>query len=112
MRLAGLLLALAVAGCGYTETHEVVLRAPTGPSPHPVELYVGGRMPERPVYEVALLQVTGHGGDANLEAVTHGLAARASLLGCDAVVRIHVDEGYTMAHGFGVCVRYVAPASL
>jgi hypothetical protein len=99
-----------VSGCGYTETHEVQLRAPAPPSGRPVEVYMMGQPPPRPFYEVALLQVIGHGADANLEDVVKALTARASTLGCDALVRIGIDQGYSLAHGFGVCVRWAAVA--
>ena len=98
--------ALAIAGCGYTETHEVALRQPGPPTGHPVEVYMYGQVPPRPFYEVALLQVVGHGADANLEDVVKALTTRASAFGCDAVVRIQIDQGYSLAHGFGVCVRW------
>jgi len=61
-----------------------------------------GQAPPRPFYEVALLQVIGHGSDANLEDMVKALTVRASSLGCDAIVRIGVDQGYSIAHGFGV----------
>jgi hypothetical protein len=99
-------LALALAGCGYTETHEVVLRAASPPTGRPVEVYMSGQPPPRPFYEVALLQVIGHGSDANLEDVIRALTQRAATLGCDALVRIQIDQGYSLSHGFGVCVRW------
>ena len=105
--LAGL---ASIAGCGYTEMHEVVLRAPSPPSGRAVEVYMVGQSPSRPFYEVALLQVIGHGTDANLEETVKSLTVRASSLGCDAIVRIAVDQGYSIAHGFGVCVRWAEVA--
>ena len=109
----GALLAVALAscplaGCGYTEMHEVILRAPpVGPEARgPVEIYMLEQAPPRPWYEIALLQVIGHGSHANLEDVIHALTSRAAGLGCDAVVRIHVDQGYSMTHAFGACVRW------
>ena len=98
---------VALAGCGYTETHDVVLRSQTAIRPHAVEVYVGTQAPVRPFYEVALVQVVGHGNEANMESVTRALGARASALGCDAIVRVRVDSGYAMANGVGVCVRWV-----
>jgi hypothetical protein len=100
--------AAVVAGCGYTETHVVTLRTPQGAGPR-AELYMGDQPPPRPFIEAALLEAVGHGTHANPEHVTEALRIRAQILGCDAVVRVHVEQGYTMAHGFGVCVRYVAP---
>jgi hypothetical protein len=112
MKCAWLVCAL-LAGCGYTETHEVVLRQPSAPSGHAVEVYMNGQVPSRPFYEVALLQVLGHGADANLEDVVKALTKRAQAFGCDAVVRIQVDQGYSLTHAFGVCVRWapIVPAA-
>ncbi len=111
-RLAFLAAPLAVAACGFTEVHEAVLRPATGPTAHPVELYMGDEAPGRPYVEAAILQAVGHGGDANLEDLSKALSERAAQLGCDAVVQIRVDQGYTMAHASGVCVRYVSPTSV
>ena len=98
---------LCLAACGYTETHDLILRPLPAPARHPVEIYMENQAPRLPYYEVALIQVVGHAGDADPDDVTHALAERAAQLGCDAVVRVHVDQGYTMAHGFGVCVEFV-----
>ena len=116
-RVAHIAPALALAascafasGCGYTESHEVVLRAPSASTGRVVEVYMIGQPPPRPFLEVALLQVIGHGSDANLEDIVKALTARASSLGCDAIVRIGVDQGYSIAHGFGVCVKWAGEA--
>ena len=66
--------------------------------------------PTRPYYELAIVQAIGFGGDANPEDVTHSLTDKAAALGCDAVVRVHIDVGYTRAHAAGVCVKYFGPA--
>ena len=107
---------LALAGCGFTEVHEVLLRPPGPPAAEGVEVYVAGQNPQRPFYEVGLLQAVGHGSDANGEHITKALALRAARVGCDAVIRVHVDQGYSMANVVGVCVRWagsvpVAPPS-
>ncbi len=113
-RLAALVSLLAIACGGYTEAHEVVLREippPTGQQP---ELYFNERQPSQGYYDVALIQIVGYGGDAQLEDVTRALLARGAQLGCDAVLRVHVDIGYSKGHAFGVCVRYTgtpAPAA-
>ncbi len=99
----------ALGGCGFTEVHEVLLRPPV-PAAQAVEIYVGGQNPQRPFYEVGLLQATGHGSNANGGDVTKALAKRASRVGCDALVRVHVDLGYTMANVVGVCVRWAGSA--
>jgi hypothetical protein len=106
--VSGLAIALAVAACGHTEIHEVVLRAPTPPTAE-TELYVEGRMPEQPFYEVAILQAIGFGTDADPEDVSAAIVGRSAQLGCDAVVRFRVDVGYSRANGYGVCVRWALP---
>ena len=96
----------ALVGCGHVETHDVLLRAPVAAASRDPDLYVEGHGPARPFYEVALLQVVGFGSHANPDDITTALLARARFLGCDAVVRAHVDQGYARANGFGVCVRW------
>jgi hypothetical protein len=103
--LAGAL-AAAVAGCGFTEMHEVVLRQPPGPAAHDVDVYMRGQALARPFFELALLQAVGHGSDANLEDLLKALVDRARALGCDALADTQVDQGISAAHAFAVCVRY------
>jgi hypothetical protein len=103
--MAAAVAALGTVGCGHVEMHELVLRQPGAPTSH-AEVYFAGQEPRRPYYEVALLQGIGFGEDADMEQVAHALAARAGALGCDAVVRVRVGQGFTRAHGFGVCVRW------
>jgi hypothetical protein len=99
-------LALGVVACGHVDTHEVILRAPAPPSAEPVQVYFLGRSPERAYYEVALLQAVGYGDAESLEAVVRALGERAARIGCDALVRVHVDQGWSRTHAFGVCVRW------
>jgi hypothetical protein len=102
--------AALLVGCGHTETHAAMLRAPQPTTGKPVELYVVDQAaPLRPFYEIAIVQAIGFGAEANPEDVTRGLTARAATLGCDAVVRVYIDVGYTRAHAAGVCVKYLAP---
>jgi len=108
---AGLLATSALAGCGHTEAHAALLRAPQPPTGGRVELYVAEQAaPTRAFYEIAMVQAIGFGADANPEDVTKALVAKASALGCDAVVRVYIDIGYTRAHAAGVCVKYLEPA--
>ena len=105
---------LGAAGCGSVETHTAMLRAPGPPRPRgAVELYLAepadASGPSRPLDELGLVQAYGSGNKANPEDVAEGLVARAAQLGCDAVVRVTIDIGYTRAHAAGVCVRYVGP---
>jgi hypothetical protein len=101
----------ALAGCGHTESHAALLRAPQAATSGKVELYVADQAPPtRPFYEVAIVQAIGFGADANPEDVTRSLTDKAAALGCDAVVRVYIDVGYTRAHAAGVCVKYLGPA--
>jgi hypothetical protein len=103
------LLGLSLAGCGHSETHVAMLRAPQPSTGHPVELYlVDQATPTRPFFDIAIVQAIGFGTDATPEAVAHALTAKAEALGCDAVVRTSIDVGYSRAHAAGVCVKYLA----
>jgi len=109
--LGAMLAANALAGCGHTEAHAALLRAPQAPTSGRVELYVADQAgPARPFYELAIVQAVGFGADANPEDVTRALTTKAGALGCDAVVRVYIDVGYTRAHAAGVCVKYLGPA--
>ena len=109
-------LSLAVAAipvltaCGHTEAHVAMLRAPQPRTDHTVELYVADQAPPgRPFYDIAILQTVGFGSEANAEDVTRALTIKAGALGCDAVVRVFIDIGYSRAHASGVCVKFLAP---
>ena len=106
--IAAVFSAFACAGCGSTEVHQILLREPTMQQRQEIEMYVtGGTPPRRPFYEVAYVQAIGHGSDADVEDVTHALANRGARLGCDAIVRVHVELGSTRAHASGVCVNWL-----
>ena len=113
--LAGALRALpgallfASAACGHIDMHELALRPSSGPSPHEVQVYFETRAPDQAFYDVALLQATGFGGEANIDALVKAMLVRAAELGCDAVVRCRVDLGDARANAYGVCVRFSAP---
>jgi hypothetical protein len=99
-----LVLAAWLVGCGQSELHEVVFR--TAPrTGRPVEVYMVGQQATRPFDELGLLQVVSTGNQADAPAVIAALSKRASELGCDALVRVRVDVGFTAAQGYGVCVR-------
>lgn len=102
--------AFALVGCGSVETHTAMLRAPGAPVPRSaVELYLGEQSPERPLDELGLVQAYGSGNKANPEDLAEGLAQRAAQLGCDAVVKVSIDVGFTRAHAAGICVKYAGP---
>jgi hypothetical protein len=99
-----------LAGCGYTELYEVQLRAATDAPRARVDVYMSEQTPPaRPVHDIALVQAMGYGTDAGMEPLVHALVERGRALGCDALYRVHVEQGYTMAHGYGVCVKYAGP---
>jgi hypothetical protein len=107
---AALVVALATAACGHTETHVAMLRAPQPRTDRAVEVYMADQpAPVRPYYEIALVQAIGSGTDATPEDIVSALTKKAAALGCDAVVRVFIDVGYSRAHAAGVCVRYLAP---
>jgi hypothetical protein len=98
-----------LGGCGHTETHVAMLRAPEARTPHNVELYIADQAaPARPFYDIGIVQAIGFGSEANPEDVTRALTDKAATLGCDAVVRVFIDTGYSRAHAAGVCVKYLA----
>lgn len=108
MAAAGLL-AVGVAGCGHSETHVAMLRAPQPSTGHAVELYLADQAsPARPFFDIAIVQAVGFGTDATPEAVARALTDKAATLGCDAVVRTSIDVGYSRAHAAGVCVKFLA----
>ncbi|WP_394821861.1 hypothetical protein [Pendulispora albinea] len=102
----------STAACGgYTEVHEVMFRPPTPPTGRDVQVYVGDQAPPNAFYEVAMLQAIGFDGDSDLEDVMGALRERGRVLGCDGIIRVRVELGYSMAHGYGVCVKWRAPTA-
>ncbi|MDF2692693.1 MAG: hypothetical protein K0S65_1076 [Labilithrix sp.] len=101
---------VALAGCGHTETHQAMLRSAEAPTGRAVELYMADQAPPaRPFYEIALVQAVGFGNEAHPEDVAHALTEKAARLGCDAVLRTFIDQGYSRAHASGVCVKWLGP---
>lgn len=103
--------ALGAAGCGHTDVYTAQLRTGNAPARDRADLYVGDQAAPKPFYEVALVQVVGFGNEANMESVSRALAARGGALGCDALVKVSIDTGSALAHGYGVCVRYLTPTT-
>ena len=101
-----LFLAVFLSGCGSTEVHQVFLRQPSMIAHRDIEVYVTGAPPKRAYYDIAILQAIARGSDADVEHVTHAIANRAARLGCNAVVRLHIELGAARAHGTGVCVNW------
>ncbi|WP_394825718.1 hypothetical protein [Pendulispora albinea] len=100
------------AGCsGYTDVHAVVLREPRGLVSDDVRVYMDEQAVPEDFYELAMLQAVGYDGDATAEDVVSALRARGRDLGCDAIVHLRVELGYTIAHGYGVCVKWRTPGA-
>lgn len=106
------LVGLTAIGCGHVETHQALLRAPQPPTGKRVELYMSDQgAPARAFYEIALIQAIGYGNRAHPEDLADALSDKAAKLGCDAILRTVIDQGYTRAHASGVCVRWLGPPS-
>lgn len=104
--LAVALATLLLSACDYTEAHDMLIRGGAEQSGRPVALYFVGDSPHRPFHEIAMLEVIGHGADADTERIESSLRLRGEEFGCDAVVRVHVDQDFATARGAGVCARY------
>jgi hypothetical protein len=102
-----------LAGCGRTDVYDAILRpSRLGRPKSRADVYVGAQRPTVAFEELGLVQAVGGGNRANLEDVVHALAERAGAIGCDAVVRVVIDDGAALTYGFGTCVRYLStPAS-
>lgn len=109
---SALVLATLLSGCGHVETNQAMLRPAEPPTGRPVELYLASQpIPARPFYEIALVEAVGFGSDADPEDVAKSLVDKAAHLGCDAVIRTFIDQGYSRARAAGVCVRWTGPAA-
>ncbi len=109
---SAVLLVAGLAGChGHVDTHAVLLRAPVPSAGSRVEVYVVGQTPPRRFYEMGFVQAVGFADTANPEELVRGLVQKGQELGCEAVVRVQVDVGYTKAHASGVCVRWLDAAT-
>lgn len=111
-RLVVGLAAFTLAACDYTEAHDMLIRDSSEQSGRPVALFFAGESPRRPFREIAMLEVIGHGADADTAQVEYGLRQRAEEFGCDAVVRVHINQSFAMARGAGVCARYSSAESV
>lgn len=103
--LLALALHFAALGCGTTSTHRVVI-GPVAPAQRGGVLVLteGAALPDT-YAEVAIVQAIGRGTHADAEHVLEGLRAEAATLGCDAVVRVHIDQGTNLTSATGVAIR-------
>ena len=99
---------LALAGCSRVITSRVLTGPPGPPYGGPGAVIMETAPPPANFVEVAILQAIGYGWNANLARVVESLQTQAAGLGCDAVIRVHIDQGSSQASGTGVCVRTAA----
>ncbi len=98
-------LVACLGGCGSTTTHRFLVGPPMTPASTNVAVILDGS-PLPPLFvEVAIVQAVGRGTQADLEHVIDGLRREAAAVGCDAVIRVRIDQGATTASGTGVAVR-------
>jgi len=105
------LIASALVACGHTDVHQALLRKPDGAHRARAELYLAHQKAPRAFHDVALLQAIGQGHEATSERLAQVLAERGGSLGCDAVVDVQIDVGFSVAHAYGVCVRWIDGAA-
>jgi hypothetical protein len=106
-RALAVLAATLVAGCvmGRVDVSRVLTGPPGAPYQGAVAVVMEGGAPPPQYVEVGILQAIGYGNRADMANVVTALQADAQRLGCDAVIRVRVDQGYSQASGTGVCVR-------
>ena len=104
-RLLACMIVFLAAGCGSTEVHRVMLGTPGAPSPAEVKVVMEGSPLPAHYAEVAILQAIGSGTHANLEHVVEALRLEAAALGCNAIVKVRVDQGTSQASGTGVAIQ-------
>ncbi len=99
-----------LAACApQVETNAIMLRPPAART-RGVEVYVQGQAPQRAFYELGLVQAEAFGSEPNPEEMVKALTRRGAELGCEALLRVQIDVGYTRAHAVGVCVRWLEAA--
>jgi hypothetical protein len=108
--LFALLLAVAGMSCSPLNSEYVLTGAQRPPYNGPVRVVLEGAPFEGTVTEVAIVTATGGGANANLPAVMGQLQTQAATLGCNAVIRIHFDQGTSTASATGVAVWLDTPA--
>jgi hypothetical protein len=91
--------------CSRTDTNRVITGPRGAPYGGTVAVYMETAQPPPQFVEVAIVQAIGYGFDADLAHVVAALREEAARLGCDAVIRVRVDQGSSQASGTGVAVR-------
>lgn len=100
-----LALSVALGACAHAESHAAMFREPRPPVAA-VEIVTADTPVTRPYTELGLVQAFGFGDAAASDEVLRELRAKAASLGCDGIIRVRFDVGYTRSHGAGVCVRW------
>jgi hypothetical protein len=104
-RLFALALGVTLTACATTETHRVMVGPGAPRFSGPVAVVLDGAPLPGEFEEVAIVQAIGKNGHDDLEHVVEGLRREAAALGCDAVIRVKVDQGSSLASATGVAVR-------
>lgn len=103
-RILTLALSLGLSACQVPmKLSHVVTGQPEAPHGGPVRVVMESEAPPKDFREIAIVQATTYGAEADLAHVVRGLQARAAQLGCTVIVRVHIDQGNGMASGNGVC---------
>ncbi len=102
VRLGFVLCVLALSGCGRVQNHHVLTGAPRAASAGDVRVLMENAPVPEGFVEVAIVQSVGSGFKAELAPVISGLKEQAQKLGCNAVVRVRVDQGASLATAVGV----------
>ncbi len=98
-------LLLLSSACAHPESHVALVRDPLPPV-STVEVVSADTPVTRGYTELGLVQAFGFGDAAASDEVLRELRLRAGSLGCDGVIRVRVDVGYTRSHAAGTCVRW------
>jgi hypothetical protein len=89
---------------GHTTTSHVLTGQVGAPYTGEITVKLEGEPLPQNFQEVAIVQSVGTGSHANLEHVVQGLKEEAAKLGCNAVLRVKIDQGSSNASATGVAV--------
>ena len=108
--LFAVLLAATAVSCSPLNSEYVLTGSQRPAYTGAVRVVLEGAPYEGAVTEVAIVTATGGGANAKLPAVLGQLQTQAGALGCNAVIRVHFDQGTSIASATGVAVWLDAPA--
>lgn len=99
----GLALLSVLPACGRLKNHHVLTGKPHAPLlSGQVRIVMEGAPAPEGFEEVAILQTVGSGRKAALGPLVEGMKKKALELGCNAIIRIRVDQGVQHATAVGV----------